>query len=320
MIPFLTLLTALVSPSAHAGVILDRLEASVNSSIILLSDVRRFRETLGLRQQLDPLFAGTVVASHGASATDAEITEFLVEEHLISSQFAVNDTEVEQQINEIQTNNHIDRGALKSAIGEQGYSFSDYFEMIRASISKRNLLGREIETKVRISDDDVKNYFYNHYAKDSATPVGYRLSIITVSAKNFKSAAAAKEVANRAYSDAKGGESFEEVAKRVSDGPTASSGGDLGVVSSDQMSPAIRDQAKKLKIGEISEVFGSPQTGYNIIKLIDLKAADSERLDKMKDEIKGQLVSSEYQHQLQLWLERQRQTAFVHMAGQTSIP
>jgi peptidyl-prolyl cis-trans isomerase SurA len=275
---------------------------------------------LGLRQQLDPLFAGTAVAAHGSSATDSEITAFLVEERMISQQFTATDAEVEQQINEIQANNHIDRAALKAAIGEQGYSFSDYFEMIRASISKRNLLGREIETKVRISDDDVKNYFYNHYAKDSSTPVGYRLSIITVTTKNYKSVAAAREVANRAHKEAQSGESFEEVAKRVSDGPTASSGGDLGVVSSDQMSAAIREQAKKLKIGEISEVFGTAQTGFNFIKLVDLKAADSERLDKMKDEIKAQLVSTEYQHQLQLWLERQRQTAFVHTAGQPSIP
>jgi peptidyl-prolyl cis-trans isomerase SurA len=319
MISFLAFLASLAAP-AHAGVVLDRLEASVNSSIILLSDVRRFRETLGLRQQLDPLFAGTAVASHGASATDAEITEFLVEERLISQQFSVTDAEVEQQVNEIQANNHIDRASLKSAIGEQGYSFNDYFEMIRASISKRNLLGREIETKVRISDDDVKNYFYNHYAKDSATPVGYRLSIISVSPKNYKSPTAAKDVALRALREVRGGEAFEEVAKRVSDGPTASSGGDLGVVSSDQVSPAIREEVKKLKIGDVSDVFGGPPAGYQIIKLTDLKAADSERLDKMKDEIKNQLVSSEYQHQLQLWLERQRQTAFIHTTGQPSVP
>src|SRR3954470_7538215 len=91
-----------------APTVLDRLEASVNASIILLSDVRRFRETLKLRAQLDPLFAGTTIASKGAASTDREIVDFLVNEKLISSQFPATDGEVEQEINSIQANNHID--------------------------------------------------------------------------------------------------------------------------------------------------------------------------------------------------------------------
>ncbi|MGK5083602.1 peptidylprolyl isomerase [Bdellovibrionota bacterium FG-1] len=301
------------------GPVIDRLEASVNASLILLSDLRHFRITQKLRQQLDPLFAETTVATKGAKASSAEIVDFLIDERLITQNFPITDVEVEAQINQIQANNHIERTQLKTALGDQGFSFDDYFELIRSSTSKRNLIDRDIRTKVTISDDDTKNYFYNHYAKSAATPAAYHLQIITVSPKNFKNAAAAKEVAIRAMNDIKVGEAFEEVAKRSSDGPTAPSGGDLGIVSDDQMSGMVREQVRKLKIGQVSDVFGTPQAGYTIVKLIDIQTADRDRYEKMKDEIRNQLTASEYQHQVGLWLERQRQSAFIHRFGEASI-
>lgn len=312
------LLVGLASGAASAA-LLDRLEASVNSSLILLSDVRKFRETAKLRQQLDPLFAGTSVAAKGEGASTSEIVSFLIDEKLILQQFPVGDAEVETEINSIQANNRISREQLRSALKEQGFDFEDYFELIRSSASKRNLIDRDIRTKVTISDDDVKNYFYNHYAKSASTPSAYKLQMITVSPKNYKTPAAAKDVAQRALNDIRSGEDFAEVAKRSSDGPTASSGGDLGVLTDDQISPTIRDQVKKLKIGEVSDVFGSPQAGFNIIKLVDVQTAENNRMEKMKEEIRAQLTASEYQHQIQLWLERMRQTAFVHRAGEASV-
>jgi peptidyl-prolyl cis-trans isomerase SurA len=317
---FTALILATVSSttSQAAPVMIDRLEASVNAGLIMLSDVRQFRQTAKLRQQLDPLFAETTVATKGADASTQDIVQFLLDEKLIMQAFAVGDAEVENQINQIQANNHIERAQLKSALADQGFSFDDYFELIRSSTSKRNLIDRDIRTKVTISDDDIKNYFYNHYARDSGTPTAYHLSIITVSPKNYKTPAAAKDVATRAAADIKSGESFEEVAKRTSDGPNAQSGGDLGVVSSDQMTQEVRDQARKLKIGQVSEVFGSPQGGYSILRLVDIKTTDNERFEKMKDQIRGQLTAAEYQHQISLWLERQRQSAFIHRAGEAS--
>jgi peptidyl-prolyl cis-trans isomerase SurA len=313
-------LTVGSSTSAHAGTLIDRLEASVNSSLILHSDIDQFRRTERLRSQLDPLFAGTTVASKGAAATDAEIVSFLIDERLITQQFPVSDSDAEQEVNTIQSNNHIDREQLKRALKDQGFSYDEYFELIRSSASKRNLIDRDIRTKVTISDDDVKNYFYNHYSRSENAPKAYRLAIITIATRNYKNPGAAKETAARALADIKGGESFDEVAKRMSDDGSASGGGDLGELTDDQLSPVIRDQVKKMKIGEISPVFGSQGSGaFMIVRLLDVRSADTDKLDRMKDEIRNQLSAGEYQHQIALWIERQKQTAFLHRAGEPSF-
>lgn len=318
-LPALLLFLSPMPSALAAPASIDRLEASVNTSLILLSDVRKFRETLGLRAQLDPLFAGTTVAAQGPSASKKDIVEFMIDERIITQQFPVADAEVEQSINEIQSNNKIDRATLRSALQDQGYSFDDYFELIRTGASKRNLIDREIRTKVTISEDDIKNYFFNHFARTSAAPISYRVRIISVSPKSFKTPAAARDAASKALEALRAGEPFEEVAKRSSDDATASSGGDLGTLTEDQMSPLIRDALKKLQVGQISEILGAPATGFIILKLEDKKSGEDGRLEKMHDEIRGQLTAAEYQHQITLWLERLRQTTFIHRAGESSV-
>jgi hypothetical protein len=52
-----------------------------------------------------------------------------------------------------------------------------------------------------------------------------------------------------------------------------------------------------------------------ILKLEDVKNGDSERFQKIKEEVRAQLAASEFQHQIALWLDRQKATAFIHRAG-----
>ena len=309
-----------VSQAWAAPAVLDRLEASVNSDIILYSDIQKFKKTLKLRSQIDHVFRESSLAAKGEGASEKDITDFLVDEHLITQAFPVTDSEVEQQVNSIQSNIHADRTKLRSILAEEGFAFEDYFELIRASTAQNNLIDREIRSKVTISDDDVRNYFYNHYAKQSTVPVAYHLGVVAVSLKSFKNTPAAHDAAARALESIRGGEAFEEVARRVSDDASASGGGDLGEMTDDQMSPAMRDQAKKMKVGQVSDIFGGTTAGsFYILKLFSAKTADNDRYAKMEEEIRGQLTATEYEHQISLWLTRQRQKAFIHRAGEPSV-
>ena len=301
---------------ASSDTLLDRLEASVNADLILLSDVRAFRKNIGLRSQLDPLFAGTVVASKGDSAPAAEIVTFLIDEKIISQAFPVSDGEVEQEINSIQANNRIDRSSLMAALKQQGFTFQDYFDLIRSSVSKRALIDRDIRTKVYISDDDVKNYFYNHYPAENRSGTSYKIQMITISPKNYKSSSAAKEIIQRARNSLLAGESFAEVAERFSDDPSAPAGGDLGFMSLEEMSPAIREEVKKLRVGQVSDILGSDQTAYFFIKLADLRSGQESKLKSLSEEIRNKLTAEEYQHQITLWLDKERQKAFIHRASE----
>ena len=297
------------SLSGNAAVI-ERLEAAVNNQVVLKSDIARFRKTIPLRAQLDPLFNGSPLALEGVNATDATILEFLIDERIILQQFPMADTEVDQEINSIQANNHISREQLKQAIGAQGFDFEDYYSLIRVGAAKRNLIDREIRTKVSVSEDDVRNYYMNVYAKGKPVPQAYQIEIITQKDRS-KIESALQELRNGAV--------FSEIAKKYSDDETASAGGVLGTFTDEQMNKGIRSEIKKLKVGETSKILGTQKSKYFFLRLAAVQAADDQRMKQVSDQIRAQLSGGEYQRQLQLWLERQRQTSFIRHAGEPAI-
>ena len=67
------------------------------------------------------------------------------------------------------------------------------------------------------------------------------------------------------------GESFEELAKQVSEDPgSAANGGDLDWVARGMMVPEFEDALFKLKAGEVSDIV-TTSFGYHLIKLEDIK-------------------------------------------------
>lgn len=292
------------APAAMAkSSVVDRVEASVNNEIILRSDLNQFRATMKLRLQLDPLFTDSPLARKAPS--DSEIVDFLVNERVILMNFPVGDDEVEQEIRGIETKNKITRSTLQAALAQQGFDFSSYFKMIRTSIAKRKLIDRDIRTKVFISDDDVRNFYFNQHASSGKKSSAYVIKAITT--KDIDDARAALD-------EIKTGKSFEDTAKRFSDSPSAATGADLGTFSEGEMSPLIRETVKGLKLGQVSSIVGSKETTFMVLKLIDIKTAHDSEFNRVKEEIRASLAAQEFRRQIELWSDRKRQEAFVHVS------
>lgn len=305
---------ALSARGAPAPRLIDRLEASVDASAILSSDIRRFRATASLRSRLDPLFATSSLAAKGAGASDSEVLDGLIADQLILNAFPVSDADVEQEIRAIQSGQRISRERLREELKRNGFGFDDYFELIRLSTAKRNLIDREIRSKVTITDDDVKSYYYSHGSRSEKASLSYRVKILSFSRSNYKSARAVQEAADRAEVALRSGDSFEDVARRFGD-DTAQGAEDVGPLTEEQMSPQIRSQIKKLKVGGVSPVFGDASTRLFILKLSDISAGDDSRLAAVREEIRNRLAAEEYEHQIRLWLDRQEQRASIHRAA-----
>ncbi len=300
---------------AQAGeqIILDQLDAYVNTQPILHSDVIKYLKTLKLRSQIDPLYSHSEIAQKGKSASQAEIVSAIINDRLIEHEFPKTDSDVEQEISTIQTTNHIDRKTLKEALEREGFAFSDYFDLIRESASKKELIGREIQTKVSVSEDDVKNYYLNHLPRNTQSHRALHIQLISVNPKNYKSASAATKIAQDSLKKIRGGELFEEVAKRISDDATSSLGGDLGFLNEESINPTIKEAVKNLQIGQVSEIFTDNSGRQIILKLVDIRSTETEQFDKMKDEIRARLMAKEYEQQVKLWVERKRDSAVIHI-------
>ena len=98
--------------------------------------------------------------------------------------------------------------------------------------------------------------------------------------------AQAREVAQRAYEEAKAGkEDFLALAAKYADpGEKANKGGDIGTGPVKRLVVPVREALAKLKKGEISEPVESP-FGFHVLKLIDRKPVQAKPFDVVKQEI-----------------------------------
>ncbi len=134
------------------------------------------------------------------------------------------------------------------------------------------LLEKEIEEKVKVSDKDVKDYYETH-KKDFTANNQVKASHILV-----KTEEEAKGIAEQL----KKGADFAKIARAKSiDAGSAKSGGDLGFFSRGQMVPEFENAAFNLKVGEVSGPVKS-QYGYHIIKVTERKEGKVVEFEKIK--------------------------------------
>lgn len=105
------------------------------------------------------------------------------------------------------------------------------------------------------------------------------------------------------------GEDFGELAKLMSDGPTAPVGGDLGWSDPGSFVPEFEEVMNGLEIGEVSEPFRSP-FGWHIVQVLERRVYDNTE-DIKRRNCDNRIRYSKLEDETQLWMRRLRDEAFV---------
>jgi len=103
---------------------------------------------------------------------------------------------------------------------------------------------------------------------------------------------------------------FAARAKEISQGPSASKGGDLGWFKRGTMVPAFDKAVFSMQAGQTSGVVKSP-FGLHIIRVIEHKHVDPDSFTAHRDEIQNILSNVEMQDQVPRWLAGLRAKAII---------
>lgn len=95
------------------------------------------------------------------------------------------------------------------------------------------------------------------------------------------------------------GDSFAELAAQYSDGPTATTGGDLGFFKHGDMIGEFEDVAFRLQPNETAQDPVLTAFGYHIITVTDRKAAELKGLNIVEEEIRQQLIIQKQQNEFE---------------------
>ena len=166
-------------------------------------------------------------------------------------------------------------------------------EVLKEDIEMNLYVSKLLESKVEITEDDMKNYFEEN--KDSFKQEEQ------VKARHIlvEDEETAKEVRKKLDD----GEDFEELAKKYStDTGTKEKGGDLGFFSKGEMVNEFEEVAFALKVGEISQPVKT-NYGYHIIKVEERTEAKEANYEESKDEIKEILLEEKLPTVYQSWIQ-----------------
>jgi peptidyl-prolyl cis-trans isomerase D len=147
--------------------------------------------------------------------------------------------------------------------------------------------------QVKITDLEINDYYEYHtdkFSQPDQVKARHILFKVDPSA-NEEEERGVRERAEKVLKEARQDKDFAALAEKYSEGPTKSNGGDLGYFSKGKMVKEFEDAAFKLKKGEISDLVRT-SFGFHIIKVDDIKKAQTQTLDEVRDEIVEDLVKS----------------------------
>jgi peptidyl-prolyl cis-trans isomerase C len=167
----------------------------------------------------------------------------------------------------------------------------------------QELLQRELETRVRVSSEDIQAYYREHLGEYTQE---VHLKHILV---NTQPEAEAILVQLRA------GTAFETLAQQRSVDTTAGRGGDLGFLNKDEMNPAFRPVVFGMRNGEHAGPILS-SFGFHIVKLVERRtAAEQVPFEAVRDVIMHSLLLERQQRAQAELLESLKRSAQVQVAS-----
>ena len=292
----LSIFVFLLSPAFAPAEIIDRIVASAGNDAITLSDLER--EGAALFRDIN-MNAPEGQRENMLYEARKKIVETLVEKLLLLREaermgLEVSEGELSSAVDGVLRENRIGREELDRALAQEGITFDKYKNDLKDQILRSKLLDRKIRGSIKISDEDIKIYFESNkgsFASDEEIRVRHILFLVPKGASKdeiLKIERKAQVILKKARS----GEKFEALAKEYSEGPSSSSGGDLGFFRKPDMVKEFSSAAFALKKDEISSLVLSP-FGFHIIKLLEKRGGASLSFDDAKERIKAKLFNDE---------------------------
>lgn len=249
----------------------DHIVAVVNSEPVTNSEVQAMRSRM-LRE----------LTTRGAPLPTAEqltqqALELLINEkaqlQLAAEQgIKIDDDQINQAEASIAANNQLSLDVFRQRLQQQGLTVATFRQQLRHQLTIARLREREVESRIRISDQDIDRYLQEQVQDTVASPPEFNIAMILVAVPENSSPAViqalqekAQDIARRARS----GEDFAQLAKTHSQSfDNGAKGGEMGLRTADRYPELFVDAVRTLAPGAIAGPVRS-DAGFHILKLLE---------------------------------------------------
>ncbi len=254
---------------------LDKVAVVVNDDIIMESQVLKALEDANKtlkRQNISP-------------PSEEELLRQVVEQLIMDSiqlqigeraGVRIDDNSLNQTMARIAEQNGLSLEQFQQALQKDGVSYEETRNQIRKEMITTRVREGRVSSRIDITEQEIQNYMESDAGKEQLQAVyqlGHILLKVPEQADSTEQASISAK-ADELIAQIKAGASFEELAKRYSEGPAAAEGGDMGWRKESQLPSIFTDIALGLSLGEIAGPIRSPN-GFHIIKLVNKRGGDS---------------------------------------------
>jgi peptidyl-prolyl cis-trans isomerase SurA len=336
-------------PALAAGQVVEEIVTRVNGQIITRSEYERSKDQLrdDVKQQ-DPANADKLYAEREKDVLrDLVDQQLLLEKG--KDLGITGDTELIKRLDQMRKDMKLGTlEELEKAATAQGISYEDFKQNLRNQIVTQKVIGEEVGSHLSIPKEE-EQQFYDAHKSELEQPESIKLSEILIApqkpaadkaaagnaapdssatggdtaktqdaasdsakrAADTAALAAAEAKANDVLKQIRAGASFEDVAKKFSDGPSAAQGGDLGAFKRGTLAKELEDRTFAMKSGDVTEVIRTKQ-GYVILKVTDHQMAGIPSMKDVEPKLQDALYMQKLQPALRAYLTKLREDAYIY--------
>jgi peptidyl-prolyl cis-trans isomerase SurA len=311
----LIVLTIAVPAALTADSVVEEIIARVNNQIITRSSYQHEQEQLRKEaQDQDPTHADQIVAEG-----QKDVLRGLIDRQLLLEKgkdlSITADTELVKKLDEMRKQMKLESmDDLEKAAEAQGISFEDFKQNMRTEIITQQVIQREVGGHINVTKDEEQK-FYESHKSNLERPEEVRLSEILVSTEQAgddpQKVAAAQAKADDLLKQIRAGASFEDIARKNSDGATAAQGGDLGEpFERGKLAKQLEDLTFSMKKDQVSDVIRTKQ-GFVILKVTDHQTAGIPAMSEIEQRLQEAVYMQKLQPALREYLKKLREDAFI---------
>lgn len=306
----------------------EEIIARINNNIITRADLRKAREQLQAEAKQQPNSAD---AEQAASQHEKDLLRDLIDQQLLlgkAQDLGITvDTDLVKKLDDVRKQLHADSMEdLEKAAQAQGISFEDFKQNMKNNLLTQRVISQEVGGHINVSSAEIQEYYDQHKA-ELERPEQVRLSeiLIAIQAKpaaegqkdqlapqtpSPEDVAQAQAKVDQVYDMLKKGGNFDDLAKKYSNGPTASAGGDLEYFKRGTLSKDLETTVFGLKAGQYTEPVRTNQ-GFVILKVTEHQSSGIPPVKEVGNQIQEQIYMTKMQPALRDYLTKLREEAYI---------
>jgi peptidyl-prolyl cis-trans isomerase SurA len=261
--------------------------------------------------------AGRILSPGDLADLRSQLLSGMIEESLVAQKveqlgIVVGNEEIEGTIQDVLKQNKLTREQLVIALERQGMKFEDYRENLRKQLLRFKLVGREVQSKVEVTTQEVRDYFREHI-DDYREPPFMRISRLTFPAPkpgDPLQRADVSALAETARGRLTAGEALPAVLLDYAHTGNAT-GGDMGDFKEGELNPVFDRAIRDLGEGAVSSVIEAPNGDLYIFKVDVRKPGSILQFDAVKGEIERTLLEQNREKRFQEWAQGLKKAAYI---------